>query len=183
MQQQQHSMNSFPGFRVLKRTVVLPKPPTTTTQDGSTLPTTILIAATNVETTTDSSPFVTMMEDPVVGAAAGETNNDSCSGEICCVQYAYKPSASAPPPFSLQLSFMTHETTERRPSKSNIQKRIEGLLSHRIYNGVDNTGNVRVWDSYSMWLRPKWKKKTTILATMLVAAAMKKGMMPSDCRV
>lgn len=106
--QQQHSMNTFPGFCVLERTILPPASPFLVATDG-------------------------------VGAAGEE--NDSRH-----ILYTYKSCSSTSSPFYTELQFVTREAKEL-PAKSTIRDRIEGLFSHRIYNGVDNTGNVRVWDA------------------------------------
>lgn len=44
------------------------------------------------------------------------------------------------------ITFPTREVKQSQQSQSTIQDRVEALLSHRTH-GVDNTGNVRVWDA------------------------------------
>ena len=46
------------------------------------------------------------------------------------------------------MQFTTREAKEKNQQTNNetIQSRVEALMSHRNY-GVDNTGNVRVWDA------------------------------------
>jgi len=93
----EHSMNSFPGFKVLDRTI-LPND--------------------------------------------DENNNIDANWDI--VQYSYTTSNGH------RIQFKTREAKEQQPTnneqKSTIQSRVEALLSHRTH-GVDNTGNVRVWDA------------------------------------
>ena len=91
----EHSMNSFPGFKVLDRTI-LPN---------------------------------------------DENNGIDDNWDI--VQYSYTTSNGH------AIQFKTREAKEQQPTneqKSTIQSRVEALLSHRTH-GVDNTGNVRVWDA------------------------------------
>ena len=113
----QHSMNAFPGFQVLERTVL--PPPTRT-------------------------PPLTENDD--VGAAGEGYYNTSWD----TVQYKYSSRAFSTTSFSrTEITFLTRETKHMLPTtkSTTIRDRIEGLLSHRIHNGVDNTGNVRVWDA------------------------------------
>jgi len=95
----EHSMNSFPGFKVLDRTIL----PRSSSND--------------------------------------ENNNVDDNWDI--VQYSYTTSNGH------TIQFKTREAKEQQPTneqKSTIQSRVEALLSHRTH-GVDNTGNVRVWDA------------------------------------
>ena len=51
-----------------------------------------------------------------------------------------------------KIQFITREVRKQQQhhpctSESSMKSRVEALLSHRINNGVDNTGNVRVWDA------------------------------------
>lgn len=126
----QHSMNAFPGFQVLERTVL--PPPTRF------LPT---IAANNGAADCNENA-----EHAVVGAAGEGYYNTSWD----TVQYKYSSRASSTTSFSpTEIKLLTRETKNMLPTtkSTTIRDRIEGLLSHRIHNGVDNTGNVRVWDA------------------------------------
>ncbi|KAL7448166.1 hypothetical protein ACHAWC_000409, partial [Mediolabrus comicus] len=48
-----------------------------------------------------------------------------------------------------KIQFITREVRQQHhsTSESSMKSRVDALLSHRINNGVDNTGNVRVWDA------------------------------------
>lgn len=135
VQQQKHSMNTFPGFRVLQRTILSPpstSPPAASTADSD-------------ESTSSSSCMVAVNND--IGTFVND-NDSSCCWDT--VQYTYTSSSSSSL-FHKEIRFITRETKkELLPMKSTtttIRDRLEGLLSHRIHNGVDNTGNVRVWDA------------------------------------
>jgi len=93
-----HSMNAFPGFQVLDRTVLSPPPP----------------------------------RSEIFG------NDDNVSHEV--VEYRYTSRDGAP-----QVQFKAREVALQQQSAT-MKSRLEELLSHRTH-GVDNTGNVRVWDS------------------------------------
>jgi len=93
----EHSMNSFPGFKVLDRTIL-----------------------------------------------PNDDKNNDIDDNWDIVQYSYTTSNGH------RIQFKTREAKEQHPTnneqKSTIQSRVEALLSHRTH-GVDNTGNVRVWDA------------------------------------
>lgn len=124
------SMNAFPGFRVLDRTVLLGA-----AKDGT-----------------------VVFDEDILRDDSGCDNHDE-SRRWDVVQNSYAS------PGGRVVQFLTRETKqedERRPyhqqvgggpkdkksgrRKSTIQTRMEALLSHR-HHGVDNTGNVRVWDA------------------------------------
>ncbi|KAL3764937.1 hypothetical protein ACHAWU_003797 [Discostella pseudostelligera] len=140
-QQQQHSMNTFPGFRVLQRTI-LPPP--------STYPPSNAIAA----STTSSSSYIMVLaviNNDNIGTSVNDNDSDCCWDTVL---YTYTSSSSPSTLFHKEIQFITRETKKELlpPMKSTtatttIRDRLEGLLSHRIHNGVDNTGNVRVWDA------------------------------------
>ena len=95
----EHSMNSFPGFKVLDRTI-LPR-------------------------------------------NSNDDENNDIDDNWDIVQYSYTTTNGH------TIKFQTREAKEQQPTneqKSTIQSRVEALLSHRTH-GVDNTGNVRVWDA------------------------------------
>ncbi|KAL7526973.1 hypothetical protein ACHAXR_001737, partial [Thalassiosira sp. AJA248-18] len=106
----EHSMNAFPGFQVLDRTVI--------SRD----------------------------EDKTSAAYNDDILNDENYWDI--VQNSYTSTRGH------KVQFLTREATEQQTNnnhkqqsqKSTIQSRVEALLSHRNH-GVDNTGNVRVWDA------------------------------------
>ena len=106
-----HSMNSFPGFKVLDRTI-FPQ---------------------------SSSNYI----DDNLGNDI-HSNDDDDNWDI--VQYTYTSTKSS----RHKVQFLTREAKEQQANQqqtpSTIQSRVEALLSHRTY-GVDNTGNVRVWDA------------------------------------
>eukprot|EP00571_Detonula_confervacea_P007456 CAMPEP_0172314910 /NCGR_PEP_ID=MMETSP1058-20130122/23496_1 /TAXON_ID=83371 /ORGANISM="Detonula confervacea, Strain CCMP 353" /LENGTH=458 /DNA_ID=CAMNT_0013028863 /DNA_START=78 /DNA_END=1451 /DNA_ORIENTATION=+ len=69
----------------------------------------------------------------------------STEGNWDIVQYSYTSTEGH------KVKFITREAKEKQQTnqqsqKSTIQSRVEALMSHRNY-GVDNTGNVRVWDA------------------------------------
>ena len=92
----EHSMNSFPGFKVLDRTIL-----------------------------------------------PNNDKNNNIDDNWDIIQYSYTTSNGH------TIQFTTREAKEQQPTneqKTTIQSRVEALLSHRTH-GVDNTGNVRVWDA------------------------------------
>lgn len=95
-----HSMNAFPGFRVLDRTV-LPAPPPPRSEFG---------------------------------------NDDDAQESHEVVAYSYTSQDG-----SSQVQFKAREVLQQQKSAT-MKSRMEELLSHRTH-GVDNTGNVRVWDA------------------------------------
>ena len=71
---------------------------------------------------------------------SNECDSDSDTWDI--VQYTYTSTNTGH-----KVQFHTREAATKQHEKSTtIQSRMEALLSHRNY-GVDNTGNVRVWDA------------------------------------
>eukprot|EP00578_Thalassiosira_sp_NH16_P007259 CAMPEP_0181126682 /NCGR_PEP_ID=MMETSP1071-20121207/27771_1 /TAXON_ID=35127 /ORGANISM="Thalassiosira sp., Strain NH16" /LENGTH=446 /DNA_ID=CAMNT_0023212323 /DNA_START=29 /DNA_END=1369 /DNA_ORIENTATION=- len=94
----EHSMNSFPGFQVLDRTV-LPR-----------------------ENNGDES------------LTGRDENWDIVQNSYTSTTEGHK------------VHFLTREVKGQHPQQSTIKSRMEALLSHRNF-GVDNTGNVRVWDA------------------------------------
>jgi len=97
-----HSMNSFPGFRVLDRTT-LPHEDRGNISNGAQI---------------------------------------ECDENWDIVQNSYTSTKGH------EVHFLTREAKEQQTTnqQSTVQSRMEALLSHRNY-GVDNTGNVRVWDA------------------------------------
>ena len=91
-----HSMNAFPGFKVLDRTIL-----------------------------------------------PNNDKNNNIDDNWDIIQYSYTTTNGH------TIQFKTREAKEQQQTneqKSTIQSRVEALLTHRTH-GVDNTGNVRVWDA------------------------------------
>lgn len=135
-QQRHHSMNAFPGFRVLHRTIL----PSSTG---------LLLPADISKKETSSSSIINIEEPQSDGL--GDENYSHWD----TVQYTYNHRASS---HHEEIQFVTREATANNiklrqrgilptVKKSTLRDRIESLISHRNHNGVDNTGNVRVWDA------------------------------------
>ncbi len=128
-----YSMNTFPGFRVLQRTIL---PSSLPTQQLPIVTADAVGADSDSREITDSSSF----------AAADAGGKDDSSWDT--VQYKYVSNTTCSASSSTEeIQFITRETRKLRSKTATIQDRLEGLLSHRNHNGVDNTGNVRVWDA------------------------------------
>lgn len=87
----------------------------------------------------DGAVRVVMNNDTAI-LSTNECDSDSDAWDI--VQYTYTSTNTGH-----KVQFHTREAATKQHEKSTtIQSRMEALLSHRNY-GVDNTGNVRVWDA------------------------------------
>lgn len=114
----QHSMNSFAGFRVLDRVVI---------QD-------------------DDKEYSDLVAKCIVDEG-GEEEEEEVSSSWDFVQNSYTSKNGE------KIQFITREVRQHQlkqhqqcTSQSSLKSRVEALLSHRNH-GVDNTGNVRVWDA------------------------------------
>ncbi len=130
-----HSMNTFPGFRVLHRTIL---PSSLNTQQ---LP---ILTADAIAATASDSGEITDSSSLVADDAGGE---DDSRWDIVQYKYLSNTNCTSASSSTEEIQFITRETRELRSKPATIQDRLEGLLSHRNHNGVDNTGNVRVWDA------------------------------------
>ena len=84
-----------------------------------------------------------MMDNDTITSLTNDCDSDADTWDI--VQYTYTSKNTRH-----RVQFHTREaaTKQQHEKSTTIQSRMEALLSHRNY-GVDNTGNVRVWDAES----------------------------------
>lgn len=78
---------------------------------------------------------------------AGSGLNNECNVDIG-QQWDFVQNAYTSKDGKKKIQFITREVRQQQQCiESSMKSRVEALLSHRINNGVDNTGNVRVWDA------------------------------------
>ncbi|KAL7471702.1 hypothetical protein ACHAXS_012003 [Conticribra weissflogii] len=120
----EHSMNAFPGFQVLERKFIH-----------------------------DAKYYLEICKED--GDNDGDNDNGTSHGTIAnsssrewgIVRNSYTSRGGCKIQFLTRETIQQHEKNHQRDlEKLSVRERVEALLSHRNH-GVDNTGNVRVWDA------------------------------------